>query len=316
MLRRFKEQCNSEVGASEWVIRGGDESESEASAAEEKETAQHAQAHLSAEEDAQKGTAIAGGAAGVAVGAAGAAGPEKDAAATGQATDQEPADVPETPLEKFQTPRSTVDENPLEREFSTLTKAPSRGANVLETTDEHPAAAEPDSAADGSAGAASAIAAGAAGNSAASAHADEGKDEGKKSQKSHHHNNTHHASKHGDVSFMAATVAGIGSALAGGAVGNGAAEHAAEEARRASVEHARHGGGKKADESNGNGNGSANGNGEAKGRGLFHHIIHPEHAEDLAKAPPSDLPPANGAASHGLGEVRTEAEGQSAQAAA
>lgn len=130
MLARFTKDCNSEIGASEWVIRGGDDETSPFNAKDrealaglfpgskpsspngEKE-ANPNEARQQAIDSSEKRTA--------------------DATSNGNAdvssSDDAPA-VPLTPMESYKTPADSITSNPLDRTFSNVSAHAALAAGV------------------------------------------------------------------------------------------------------------------------------------------------------------------------------------------
>lgn len=138
MLRRFQEQCNAEIGASEWVIRGGDDPTSlfnrDAAAAQKGEITDASHGSDSAKEASEAATSNNVGAASVGT-------------STDNSSTAAPAETHDsTPLERFKTPTETLNRDPLERTFSTTSTdtkaaavpAAAAASTSLETTTEKP----------------------------------------------------------------------------------------------------------------------------------------------------------------------------------
>ncbi|PWN28100.1 hypothetical protein BDZ90DRAFT_231861 [Jaminaea rosea] len=148
-LKRFKEQCNSEIGASEWVIRGGNDKDSTeqmgkkdiediAQEAEDKAALARTQSNAPAEAPttqisdpaAARQEAIAASKERAEAGKAGKAGVAPVTLPNGHSDDtpadfnQGTADTAVTPSEAFKTPSANVNKNPIDRHFSALNAAP------------------------------------------------------------------------------------------------------------------------------------------------------------------------------------------------
>lgn len=117
MLRRFKEDCNSEIGASEWVIRGGDDETSPFNRGRRGAPSEMTTTSKSSEmgtfdsysgEKAREGAVLAS--------------MNRNGEATTSPIHEEPDQMapltPMTPMEKFQTPSSFLNSSPLDRVFS------------------------------------------------------------------------------------------------------------------------------------------------------------------------------------------------------
>lgn len=141
MLRRFKEDCGSKIGASEWVIRGGDDpsspfkKESHMAPLSEVGTASESSGIPSSDPQAGEKARTAAVVA-------------SDGRAEESATPRyEEPDTPlsEVPLSRFTTPSTTLNTAPLDRHFSSKsvndgsnTPGGAIGAVALETTEEQP----------------------------------------------------------------------------------------------------------------------------------------------------------------------------------
>lgn len=120
MLRRFKEDCNSEIGASEWVIRGGDDPTSPFALASKKAEVPLNNGHGSTTTSTDNSSSIA----------------------TPTAVEMRDS----SPLEQFKTPLDQINNDPLERTFSSTTHSSDAHqiqkqtleASELETTAEKP----------------------------------------------------------------------------------------------------------------------------------------------------------------------------------
>jgi molybdopterin converting factor small subunit len=134
MMRRFKEDCNSEVGASEWVIRGGDDETSPfATKGQEVATSDVGTSSMSSGIPSSGDPAAGEKARSAAVVAS-------DSRAEQSRTPRyEEPETPlsETPLSRFMTPSDTLNAGPLDRTVSSIAAGNDKKAQ-LTTTEEKP----------------------------------------------------------------------------------------------------------------------------------------------------------------------------------